>query len=440
MESTIERWSATTADAGAFLLRTTLHPVELLLRTPSWLFLATLLVMLLRTPDLTQCWADRIAFGTLILVVLLRAMLLRQSLRPASSVVWAMAALGLLAATDLLRTPYDAQLWSVAAAKFFVPYSVFYLAGLVFDSEESVRLLEVFTLLVLAYLVFTSIAYTMGLDFLVFPRFILDPNLGTHLERARGPFLQAQANGTAMSLLGLLVLDSYGRGRLRGVSAAALLLTYPIAILLTKTRAVWLAFAVSTALLAYSTTSARVRRVCIGWLAAGVLVLFALAAVSVDSEESLGARLSNGDTVQFRVSAYQAGWTMFVDHPLLGWGASQMQSELANRMDGFRGDVFVVHNTYFEIVLEHGVAGALLYGLIWWRLLRLHRRKSKAQEDTLLASLRGPLWPLLLTVYLVSASFVVMNYQFVNALIFTLAGILAAQNQNLHKEDQALAG
>jgi hypothetical protein len=32
-------------------------------------------------------------------------------------------------------------------------------------------------------------------------------------------------------------------------------------------------------------------------------------------------------------------------------------------------------------------------------------------------------------VYLINASFVVMNYQFVNALLFSLAGILAAQNR-----------
>jgi O-antigen ligase len=440
MESALERWSATTADAGAFLLRTSFRPVELVLRAPSWLFVGTLLVMLLRAPDLTQCWADRIAFGMLMLVVLLRAVLLRQSLRPAAPVAWAMAALGVLAVIDLLGTPYDVQLWSVAAAKFFVPFALFYLAGLVFDSEESMRLLESLILLVFTYLVFTSIAYVTGLHSLVFPRFILDPNLGTHLERARGPFLQAQANGTAMTLLGLLALDCYRRGRLRGLGAAALLVAYPIALLLTKTRAVWLAFAISSALLAYLTTSARVRRTCIAWLAAAALGLLVLAARPVDSEDSVGNRLNNGSTVQFRLSAYEAGWTMFVERPLLGWGARQMQTELARRIDGFHGDVFVVHNTYFEIVLEHGLAGFLLYGWIWWRLFSLRREGRQPGGNSLLAALRGPLWTLLLAVYLVSATFVVMNYQFVNALIFALAGILAAQNGTRQKEDRELSG
>ena len=39
------------------------------------------------------------------------------------------------------------------------------------------------------------------------------------------------------------------------------------------------------------------------------------------------------------------------------------------------------------------------------------------------------IWPILLGVYLMNASFVVMNYQFVNGLLFTLAGMLAAQNR-----------
>lgn len=439
MESTIERWSATTADAGTWLLRTTFRPVELLLRAPGRLFVGTLLVMLLRAPDLTRCWADRIAFGILMLVVLLRAVLRRQSLRPAAPVAWAMAALGLLTAIDLRGSVYDVQLWSVAAAKYFVPFALFYLAGLVFDSEESVELLESFMVLALAYLVFTSIAYVAGLDFLVFPRFILDPNLGTHVERARGPFLQAQANGTTMTLLGLLALDFYRRGRLHGLGAAALLVAFPIAILLTKTRAVWLAFAISTVMMACITSSVRVRRVCIAWLVAVVLGLFAIATVAENSEESIGSRLNNPYTVQFRLSAYQAGWTMVVERPLLGWGARQTQTELASRIDGFHSDVFVVHNTYFEIVLEHGLVGFLLYALIWWRLWSLRREARPIGGDGLLASLRGALWPLLLAVYLISASFVVMNYQFVNALIFTLAGILAAQNVSLRREDRALA-
>jgi O-antigen ligase len=350
-----------------------------------------------------------------------------------------MGALTLLVLADLLTAPFDVQLWSVAAAKYVVPYTMFYLAGLVFDSEAALRSLEWFAVVVFAYLAITSIAYITGLTALVFPQFILDPALGTHVERARGPFLQAQANGTAINLLGLLTLDFYRRGRVRGIGAAVLLFAYPVAILATKTRAVWLAFGVSTALLARWTGSARIRRVCLGLLLAGALGLAALAVRSLGDEGSMRERLTNVDTVDFRFAAYQAGWTMFREHPFAGWGASRVETELADRIDGFHGDVFVVHNTYLEILLEHGLVGFALYTSIVLGLLRLSAAKKTLgdpdhRDQGLLDSLRGPLWPLLLAVYFVSASLVVMNYQFVNALVFTLAGILAADNRRQRTE------
>ena len=39
------------------------------------------------------------------------------------------------------------------------------------------------------------------------------------------------------------------------------------------------------------------------------------------------------------------------------------------------------------------------------------------------------MWPVLLGVYFVNAFVVVMNYQFVNGLLFVLAGMLAAQQR-----------
>jgi len=55
-------------------------------------------------------------------------------------------------------------------------------------------------------------------------------------------FLQAVANGVALNLLGILALDSFRRRRMPQLVAVLLLGGLPIAILATKTRAVWLAF------------------------------------------------------------------------------------------------------------------------------------------------------------------------------------------------------
>ena len=136
--------SLSVLDAGISGLRTCLQPLELLLRKPEWLFVAALGMMLLRAPDLSNCWVDRAAFVVLTVVVLMRAVLLRQTLQPASTIFWSMIGMGALILVDLLSSPYDVQLWSVAAAKFFVPYALFFLAGLVFDDDSTLRSFEVF--------------------------------------------------------------------------------------------------------------------------------------------------------------------------------------------------------------------------------------------------------------------------------------------------------
>src|SRR3712207_9200411 len=49
-----------------------------------------------------------------------------------------------------------------------------------------------------AYLGLIALFETVHLNSLVWPRYILDPNVGIHLGRARGPFAEAGANGMAM--------------------------------------------------------------------------------------------------------------------------------------------------------------------------------------------------------------------------------------------------
>jgi len=110
-----------------------------------------------------------------------------------------------------------------------------------------------------------------------------------------------------------------------------------------------------------------------------------------------------------------------------------VQTELADRIEGFKGDVFVVHNTYFEILLEHGVVGCAMFAWLIAGLVGIGRRTARidgAEEGGFLEGRAGRrLWLLLLSVYFINATFVVMNYQFVNGLLFTVAGILAMRQQ-----------
>ncbi|PYX76326.1 MAG: hypothetical protein DMG72_05105 [Acidobacteria bacterium] len=395
------------------------RPLHGLIAAPCLLFLATLTLMLFRPPDLQFYAADRIAFLLLVMIVLLRASILRQPLWITGSVSLPMIGLLLLACSGVLTQPFEAVTYSLLAAKFVVPFTLFHLSMLVFSSSASLRRFETFSLLALTYLSFTAIAFLVGAKALIFPAFILDESLGIHADRARGPFLQAVANGVTLNMLGLIALDAFRRGRLRGIWAIALLGALPLAILATMTRAVWLSFSISVLVLLVRTSSRRLRRACLCLVVAGAIGV-AAALSTTELRMCLQDRLVERGPVEVRLA------------------------ELANRVTQYQLNASPVHNTYLEILVEHGIIGLALYLWLIIGLFRLGHAQLMPENP---ATVYFPdtdftddgfrkIWPILLGVYLMNASFVVMNYQFVNGLLFTLAGILAAQNRRAFESQE----
>src|SRR5207302_4636466 len=103
---------------------------------------------------------------------------------------------------------------------------------------------------------------------LVFPRYILDENLGIHLDRARGPFLQAVANGVSLIVLGLVALDCFRR-RVLSRAGLVVLALVPVAVFATMTRAVWIAACGSVLAAWLLVRDTRIRRACLALLATG---------------------------------------------------------------------------------------------------------------------------------------------------------------------------
>src|SRR5208282_1350984 len=201
------RQSSRTADFAVQVATLLLRPAHALMAAPTLLFLAALTVMLLRHPDVSFYEVDRVAFGLLVVGVVGRAMVRRQRIF-VERATWPMLGLTLLAVASAIGHPFDNETGSLLAAKFIVPFTLFHLAGLVFQEERQFRVFETFALVVLAYLSFTAIAFLVGANSLIFPSFILDESLGFHADRARGPLLQAVANGVSLNLLALLALHA----------------------------------------------------------------------------------------------------------------------------------------------------------------------------------------------------------------------------------------
>ena len=112
-----------------------------------------------------------------------------------------------------------------------------------------------------------------------------------------------------------------------------------------------------------------------------------------------------------------------------------MRDELGRRISDFHQEAFYFHNTYLEVLVEHGLLGLLLYALDGLGPVPPRPQAPRSFLGRVFPiNHSASIWPLMLAVYFVNASFVGMNYQFVNVLLFTIAGILAAQNR---VEDEA---
>ena len=411
-------WHEATRQASSGLIagtsRAFVSPLHALLAAPSLVFLATLTIMLFRPPNIGLLPLDRLAFFLLVLVVLLRTLLLKTGLPFSRSFTLPMLGLSVLALAANWRQAYDAEAWSVVAAQFLVPFAMFHLARAVFNTESSVRQLELFCMLALAYLCFISIAFLSGQTQLIFPRFILDGGVEMHFDRARGPFLQAVANGVSINLLGLVAFDCYLRNRIRALVAVPLLLSAPIAIFATMTRSVWLSFILSLVVIILFRERQR-----IWWLLSFAVITTAVLTYVVTANSTLLAasqeRFEDRETVDFRLSVYELSWDMFRDRPLLGWGQGEFAREIETRISDFRPGTYAAHNTFIDILVEHGTVGLLLFLWIGCRFFRLRKQSGWLQFA----------WPICLAVYFVNACCVVMNYQFVNALLFTFAGVMA---------------
>ena len=413
-----------TAGTAAF------RPLHALIVSPALLFFSALAAMLFRPPDLHFYDLDRIALGLLAGVVLFRALALRQPFSFPAPVALPLSILTAMNLIELLSRPSQTQDWSTFAAKWAVPFLLFHIAQMVFTTPRSLKQYETFLLIALAYLSLIAVFFLIGAKAYIFPSFILDESLGIHADRARGPFLQAVANGVSLTLLSLVALDSYRRGRLRGLLALIFVFAVPAAVLATKTRSVWISFAAAAVALWVFSPDMRIRRAC-GSLVLAAIVVASGTCLACLRDGSLGDRLEERSPVEFRLSMYRAGWEMFRQKPVFGWPADDIQPELAKIVDGFHQEQFFFHNSYLEVAVTQGAFGLVLY---LWLLVDLFRVGRKAHQEP-----RAPshfvdqkfraLWPVLVAVYLINAAFVVMNYQFVNGLLFSLAGILAAQNR-----------
>jgi putative inorganic carbon (hco3(-)) transporter len=216
------------------------------------------------------------------------------------------------------------------------------------------------------YLALTSFFETLGLNELVFPRYISDQSIGIHVGRARGPFLEAVGNGVAI-YIGLVAAVIAARTWLRRWQRRVALVTAVLcaaSLVFTLTRSVWVGAAAAS--LVTMLAHPQLRRwlvpvaVCAALVTAGTITVIPGLADKVQTRES-----SQGP-IWDRLNLSRAALNMAEARPLFGFGWDRFKAVGTDYFE--QGDFPLtagvgvgVHSVYLSNLAELGVVGTSLW-------------------------------------------------------------------------------
>ncbi len=249
-----------------------------------------------------------------------------------------------------------------------VPYWMFFLAPLAFATERQRRILLGTLIALGGYLGLTALFEILKLNSLVWPKYILDPAYGSHGDRARGPFVEAIANGVALFECGVAATMGLAiwRDRRARVACAAVAALCVAGCLFTLTREVWLGAAVG-ALLALA-GFAELRRFLLHAVVIGATTTVLALAIVPGFSGSFHSRTHDQSSIWVRKNVARAAINMINAKPLLGfgWNGFVAESPPYFRSAGsypLIGIGVPAHNLPLRNAVELGLIGATLWAL-----------------------------------------------------------------------------
>lgn len=306
-----------------------------------------------------------------------------------------------------------------------VPFLGFILAPLLFGDARRRRMLVVTLVVLGAYLSITAIMEVGGLLRHVEPAYIRNPLLGIHFGRARGPFLEAEADGLAMIMCGVgaAIGVSTFTGRRARIASAAVVLTCSVGAIFTLTRSIWIgaALAALIGLVAHP----RTRK----WTPLIVATLAAVVAGIVFTVPALHhkvvSRAESASPVWDRQNTDLAALRAAEAHPLfgIGWETFQTKGGSYLRQGNYplTGLGLEVHNVLLSHAAELGLPGAILW--LWALLSALGGGIFRRGPPEMRAWRIGLLC--IGVPFLVVANLSPLSYPFPNFLLWLWAGVAA---------------
>lgn len=317
---------------------------------------------------------DRLILVAGIGAVLLRAPTLRD--RPQLRIApihWLMLiAVIYVAVSALLAGTLDQTTWFVKLFDTFgvAPFLVFLVAPVAFRERRQRQILLTALVAFGAYLSLTTLFERLGLDPLVFPRYILDPDYGIHAGRGRGPFVEAVTNGFALYVCAVAAAIAFKqwRGEWKGNAAGVVALLCVAGILLSLERSVWIAATAGTLVTVLSLRQDRT---------AALKAVFAIAvaigisiAVIPGLAGDISDRFDDDRSVHDRENLSRAAFNMIEARPTFGFGWGEFVPNsygyFEQAADYPLGNIagFEIHSTVLIYLVELGMVGTALWILV----------------------------------------------------------------------------
>ncbi len=218
----------------------------------------------------------------------------------------------------IITQPDGLPFW---VASSFVPAFAYMYGRHILKSDKQIAVIFGFILALSIYYSITAIGEHFGLDFLVWPKQILDPHYGHlwHPGRSRGPVMHPPLFGQLISMMiPVVFLFLARRGNLlyKALIGGSLLLSFA-GLFLAYTRGPWLATAASLPVLGI--LRPQYRRI-LGGLAVLGLVIGTLGLFQLANSDFLQERLNSENTMHNRLAFFIMSTKMIADNPLFGVG------------------------------------------------------------------------------------------------------------------------
>ncbi len=392
----------------------------------------------LKMPGIFDITIERMLFLVILLALGAGLFTGKVNLRSGIAIELTMMAFILICVVSMIRygflriNPLFPSPWFVFITGYLFPFTVYVYAKNFIRDENQVQLIFHTLFFLGIYLSLTAFFEYFNLRQFVFPKYINDPLIGIHLDRARGPFLNAAFNGVGILIgfiSGLHLLEKK-TGFTKVFYQMSLLLFFP-AVFFTLTRSVYTGLLISLFIFLgwYKTSFSK-------WKLVSLPLVLMLIVGIVNTPRLLSTERREGgvyqlEEVNIRLVLLEKSFFLFSEHPLMGIGLAQFIPASTVAYKGRTPFVAEVagaqyqHNHLAGILAELGLEGFIVYlTLIILILRRMAQLTGKLPESGIMGrNLRIAIFAIW-CVYLSNNLFVEPSKTlFINAVPFLFAGL-----------------